>query len=152
MIASTTRNAVLFCAPLLSSASLAVAQENQTQIKKVPIKRTSVASGAEMFKEYCAACHGPNGKGDGPAASALKIPPADLTTLAKRHGGKYPDDYVATALRYGAQGAKAHGSKDMPIWGSLFGSVGGAQKTSDSPEVMLRISNLTEYIKSLQLM
>jgi len=151
MIASTTRGAVLFCALLLSSASLAVAQESQTQVKKVPIQRTSAASGAEMYAQYCAACHGPSGKGDGPAASAFKTPPADLTTLAKRHGGKYPDTYVTTVLDYGVQEAKAHGSKDMPVWGPLFGSI-SSERSVSAQEARLRISNLTEYLKSLQSM
>jgi mono/diheme cytochrome c family protein len=151
MIASTKRGGVLLCALLLSSASLAVAQESQTQIKKVPIQRTSAASGAEMYAQYCAACHGPSGKGDGPAAPAFKTPPADLTTLAKRHGGKYPDDYVVTALQFGVQEAKAHGSKDMPVWGPLLGSI-SSEKGATTTEVKLRISNLTEYLKSLQSM
>ena len=152
MIASTTRGAVLLCALFLSSASLAVAQESHTQVKKAPIQSTSPASGAEMFKTYCAVCHGADAKGDGPAATALKVPPADLTTLAKRHDGNYPDAYVITVLTKGLQNSKAHGSADMPIWGSLFGSIGGASKMQDSPEVKLRISNLSSYIKSLQSM
>ena len=114
------RCAVLLFALMLSVATLAMGQDSQTTIKKVPIKKTSASSGADMYKEYCAACHGPNGKGDGPAASAFKTPPADLTTLAKRRGGNYPDTYVATILQNGVQESKAHGSKDMPVWGPLY--------------------------------
>jgi len=151
MIAWTIRGAGLLCGLLLLSAPLVVAQDSQTQVKKVPIQRTSATSGSEMYAQYCAACHGPSGKGDGPAASAFKVPPADLTTLTKRHGGKYPDSYVATVLQNGVQEAKAHGSKDMPIWGPLFGSIAPTQ-TEASPEVKLRISNLSNYLKSLQSM
>ena len=57
-------------------------QESETNVKKVPIQRTSAASGEEMFDAYCAACHGKDGKGNGPAAAELKMPPPDLTTLA----------------------------------------------------------------------
>lgn len=53
-------------------------------IKHVSVKPTSAASGQEMFTSYCAVCHGTDGKGSGPAASALKVSPSDLTTLAKR--------------------------------------------------------------------
>jgi mono/diheme cytochrome c family protein len=151
MISPALRGAILLSALLLSSASLAFAQESQAQIKKVPIKKTSVTSGAEMFSEYCAACHGPSGKGDGPAASALRIPPANLTTLAQRHGGKFPDSYVATVLDNGVHEAKAHGSKDMPVWGALFGSISGGQSLA-SQEVKLRISNMSEYLRTLQSM
>jgi mono/diheme cytochrome c family protein len=151
MIISNMRGTVLLCAFLLSSASLILAQESNTQVKKVPIQRTSAASGAEMYTQYCAACHGSTGKGDGPAASYYKTPPADLTTLAKRHDEKYPDTYVVTVLQFGVQEAKAHGSKDMPVWGPLFGSISG-QRSASATEVKLRISNLTDYLKSLQAM
>jgi hypothetical protein len=55
-------------------------------------------------------------KGDAPAASALKEPPADLTLLAKNNQRKYP---VVTYVLQSGVGAPAHGSKDMPIWASV---------------------------------
>ena len=75
--------------------ALATAQDqSQDQsgkvIKHVPVKVTSAASGKEMYESYCAVCHGTDGKGNGPAASALKTPSTDLTTLSKNNGGKYP--------------------------------------------------------------
>ena len=93
----------------------AAAQDKQ--IKKEPIQPAPANSGSEMFKQYCAACHGTTGKGDGPAASALKQPPANLTTLTKRHDGKFPEDYVANVLRNGVK-APAHGDAEMPGVGS----------------------------------
>ena len=69
------------------------------QVKEQPIEHREPLSGARMFKEYCAVCHGKGAKGDGPAASALKQAPPDLTTLAKRHGGKFPDHYVEEARK-----------------------------------------------------
>jgi mono/diheme cytochrome c family protein len=137
------RHAALFCFSLLVASALA-AQEKPT-VKKTPIQQTSPVSGKEMYTQYCAACHGADGKGSGPAAVALKTPPADLTTLAKRHDGKYPSDYVATLLRSGT-GAAAHGSSDMPTWGPLF-------KTLDpmhDEKVQQRIRNLNVYLTSLQ--
>jgi mono/diheme cytochrome c family protein len=136
------RLALLF-ALVLTITSLGIAQEKP--IKKGPIQPTSPASGAEMYKAYCAVCHGPDGKGSGPAAAELKTKPADLSTLAKRHGGKFPDDYVATVLRFGVT-APAHGSSDMPTWGPLFSSVSG----HDKAQVDMRISNLIGYMKTLQ--
>src|SRR5579871_4593796 len=73
------------------------AQEKQT-VQKVPVSPTNIASGKEMFNHYCAACHGPSGKGDGPAASTFKKAPRDLTKLARDNGGKYPADHVAATL------------------------------------------------------
>jgi len=39
----------------------------------------AIARGAELYPEHCAACHGSDGRGDGPQAKSLPIPPADLT-------------------------------------------------------------------------
>ena len=91
----------------------------QPAVKKVPITATSPASGQEMFKTYCAACHGLEGKGNGPAAPALKKQPANLTELTQRNGGKFPELKVSGTIR-GDVDMPAHGSRDMPIWGSLF--------------------------------
>src|SRR3954470_15430771 len=61
----------------------------QATIKKEPAKNTLATDGPGMFQSYCSPCHGKSGKGNGPAASALKTKPADLTTVAKRHGGTF---------------------------------------------------------------
>jgi mono/diheme cytochrome c family protein len=76
---------------LLAAASLCFAQgttEKKPEVKKVVIKQTSASSGKEMFTPYCAPCHGVDGAGNGPAASAMKTPPTNLTQLAKKHDGK----------------------------------------------------------------
>ena len=143
MILWIPRSLVALAALLLAFAGRAAAQDQN--IKKVPIQQTSPGSGAEMYKAYCAVCHGKDAKGDGPAAAELKVPPPDLTTLAKRHDGKYPDNYVTSVLRNGAK-APAHGTAEMPVWGPLFESISGG----DQAQVNLRISNLTNYIKTLQ--
>jgi mono/diheme cytochrome c family protein len=126
-------------------------QNDQTQtapeknIKHVPIKATSPVSGKEMYTAYCAVCHGTDGKGGGPAAAALKIPPADLTLLSKGNGGKYPSLKVEASIR-GESALPAHGSKEMPVWGSLFWNMSGGHEG----EVQQRVANLTRYIESLQ--
>jgi len=114
------------------------------QAKQEPVKQTVPLSGASMFKDYCAVCHGKDAKGNGPAASALKHAPANLTTLAKRHDGKFPDLYVEEVLRNGVK-APAHGDAEMPVWGPLFSSM-----DSDPAIMYVRISSLVSYIKSLQ--
>jgi len=105
---------------------------------------TYIPSGQLMYKNYCAACHGADAKGNGPA-STLKASPADLTTLAKRHSGKFPYDYVSTILRFGS-GTTAHGSKDMPTWGPIFYIL----DKNNEAEVRRRIDNLCNYLASLQ--
>jgi mono/diheme cytochrome c family protein len=126
---------------LIVASSLA---QEKDKIKRTPIKDTSPTSGEEMFSSYCASCHGKDAKGNGPAASALKTAPADLTMLAKNNGGKFPSVHVATVLRTGVSGA--HGSSDMPVWGPLFLSLSGG----DQALVDMRISNLIHYLESKQ--
>ena len=128
---------------LLGSLLLA-GQETKTSIKNVPASQTSPASGKEMFDSYCASCHGMDGKGNGPAAPALKMAPADLTLLARKNGGNFPTMRVMSSIRDVTQ--NVHGSKDMPVWGPVLSSV-----SSNNPAVVTqRISNLTGYIESLQ--
>lgn len=138
---------------LVAAVSFAVAQDQnapapaqkQVTVKHVPIKQTSATSGKEMFVNYCAVCHGKDGKGGGPAASALKVPPADLTTLAQKNGGKFDSAHVATVIR-GQAGTPAHGSADMPVWGPLFSSI----SQGHAGEVQQRVANLVKYIETLQ--
>lgn len=136
----------MLLAALFLSLSFAGAQ--QTKIKKAPIRPTPANSGERMYKQYCAACHGKDGKGDGPAVAALKTPPADLTMLAMNNGGKFPAEHVIAVLQMGTAEA-AHGTKDMPVWGPLFYALGGLEPSTDVAQ--LRISNLTNYIKSIQM-
>jgi mono/diheme cytochrome c family protein len=132
----------VFAAALLA-ATLSWGQE--TKIKKTPIQQSNSTSGKQMFGDYCAPCHGISGKGDGPAAPALKTPPADLTQLAKKNNGKFPMDHVMNVLRQGSPSA-SHGNSDMPIWGPLFRSL-----DPTSPVIVdQRIKNLSTYIESLQ--
>lgn len=131
----------------ITLAFCAVASYGQSQtkeVKKAPIGMTSASSGSEMFNSYCAPCHGKDAKGNGPAATALKNPPANLTQLAKKNNGKFPSDHVAEVLRSGVAGA--HGSTDMPVWGPLFAAVSGG----DQSVVQMRIANLIHYLESLQ--
>jgi mono/diheme cytochrome c family protein len=125
----------------LLGSLLLLAQE--TTIKKVPAKPTSAASGKEMFDEYCASCHGMDAKGNGPAAPALKMQPANLTLLAQKNGGEFPTMHVMSSIQDVTQ--NVHGSKDMPVWGPILSAV------SSSPGIAkMRITNLTKYIESLQ--
>jgi len=123
----------------------AAAQEQKPAVKHAPAPQTSAASGKEMFMAYCASCHGKGAKGDGPAATALKDAPADLTMLAKTNGGKYPSDKVMSVLR-GQANLAAHGTQEMPVWGKVFWKMSQGHEG----EVQQRVGNLSHYIESLQ--
>lgn len=106
---------------------------------------TYVPTGQQMFKQYCAACHGSDAKGQGPLAAVLKTPPPDLTALAKRHMGKFPYDYVKSVLEFGP-GPSAHGSSDMPTWGPIF----RFNDKQNERVVQQRIKNLCDFLASIQ--
>ena len=136
--------ALTMCAFMMAAQDQTQGQPEKT-IKHVPVKATSPVSGKEMYTAYCAVCHGADGKGEGPAASALKVAPTDLTLLSKNNGGKYPALKVSSAIR-GEGGIPAHGSKDMPVWGQLFWSMSNGHEG----EVQQRVANLAHYIETLQ--
>jgi mono/diheme cytochrome c family protein len=136
------RPGILLCALLLV---VCAAARQDPIVDKNQIPPSYVPSGKMMYKQYCASCHGLNGKGHGPAASSLNTRPSDLTTLAKRHDGKFPNDYVAGVLRFGRE-FSSHGSSEMPVWGPIFQYV----DNYDENAVRQRIKNLCEYLESMQ--
>ena len=98
-----------------------------------------------MYTNYCAPCHGADGRGYGPVASSLKAQPTDLTGLAKANHGKYPDTHVVSVMRFGTE-VSAHGSANMPVWGEVFGKM---SKTNPQ-ETELRTTNLSRYLETIQ--
>jgi mono/diheme cytochrome c family protein len=136
-----TRRLVSFGLLILMAGTLR-AQDKPTAVGQAP---SPAASGKKTYVHYCASCHGSDARGNGPAAPVLKTTPPDLTTLAKRHGGKFPYDYVFNVLRFGTRFA-SHGSSDMPIWGPIFGSM----ENYDEVAVRKRIKDLSDYLASLQ--
>jgi mono/diheme cytochrome c family protein len=122
---------------------LALGGHAQAQVKREPIKPIDSVNGSATFKAYCAQCHGVSGRGDGPAAKALKTPPPDLTTLAKRNSGQFPAGAVKQMIN-GDTMSPAHCSPEMPMWGPVFRSV-------ENPSVAeLRVTNLVKYIEGIQ--
>jgi len=107
---------------------------------------TDVFSGSETYRTYCAVCHGTKGKGDGKLADILRVRPPDLTLLAKRNGGRYPDDKVHRMID-GRNPVKGHGGADMPVWGDAFRN---ASDSYSDAKVKEKIDALVEYLKSIQ--
>ena len=136
---------VLVLISVFADAQNQAPAESGTKVRHVPITSTSPASGKEMYENYCAVCHGTDGKGNGPAAPALKAAPPDLTELAKKSGGKFPSAHVSAVIR-GQADLASHGSKDMPVWGPLFSNISGGHEG----QVQQRVANLVSYIDSIQ--
>ncbi len=126
---------------LLSVAVFACAQiSNQQQPAIRPV------DGASIFRNYCAACHGLDGRGHGPVSKALKQEVPDLTRLSLRNNGVFPALHVRTIIMFGADELlPAHGSKEMPIWGSIFHDIEFDQDLGN-----VRLENITKYLMSIQ--
>jgi mono/diheme cytochrome c family protein len=116
----------------------------EKKIQRVPAKPTTDISGDALYKEYCATCHGMNGKGGGPAAAALKVPVPDLTKVSARNGGQFPKIKVMRVIR-GQDVVAAHGSTEMPVWGPIFRSM-----TTSEGQTSLRVANLADFVEKLQ--
>lgn len=123
---------------------VAIAQQSPVSIR---VNETPATSGKQLFVSYCAQCHGMDGRGHGPAAPALKMPPADLTMMSRNNQGKFPADHLTSVLRFGSE-MPAHGSAEMPVWGPMLTRMD--QNDNDHAKAELRISNLKHYIETLQ--
>jgi mono/diheme cytochrome c family protein len=112
-----------------------------------PGQETSfTGTGADLYKTYCAGCHGQTGTGDGPLARNMKKPPPDLTLLAKQNGGVFPSALVYKIIE-GREITPGHGGPDMPAWGSVFKA---SQSGPSEQAVKGRIEALVRHVQSLQ--
>jgi mono/diheme cytochrome c family protein len=107
-----------------------------------------VRGGYQDFVRYCSACHGIDARGDGPAASALQPPPADLTRIAQRRGGHFPVAEIRASID-GRTGVPAHGRRDMPVWGERFEEMVGGGSLGEAV-ARNKLQRLIEYLQSIQ--
>ena len=126
------------------ASGTARAQPAPASVKMVPVRPTQSLLGKDVYREYCAVCHGIAGKGDGPAAGAFKVQPSDLTQIARKNGGKYPELRVQHIIKGDADQPIAHGTREMPVWGYLF------QHMTANQDPALRVYNLVKYIEGMQ--
>lgn len=111
------------------------------------------AKGRVTYRVYCASCHGTMGKGDGSVAKYLKVPPSDLTGIRARHEGEFPRDEIAATID-GRSAVKAHGSREMPVWGDVFQSPLSETERGPAEEGEVRaqrkIDELVLFLESIQ--
>lgn len=131
---------------LAAAVAVGMGYADQSRSKIViPVNKTSPTSGKQMYTSYCAPCHGVDGKGHGPASAALKSEPTDLTGLASKNHGKFPDTHIISVLQFGSD-VPAHGSAEMPVWGPILGNM----NKTNLQDKQLRMSNLSRYLESIQ--
>jgi len=103
-------------------------------------------AGSFTYKTYCATCHGKDARGDGPLADKLRFVPPDLTGLARRNGGAYPDELVHRIID-GRKAVKGHGGPDMPVWGDAFKNT---ESGYSEDKVREKIQGLVEFLRTIQ--
>ena len=138
----TVRNLIrsmldLILVVLFSASTSLPAQSKQDEKDPAWVKR-----GRALYVQYCIACHGPSGKGDGPVAAAFKEPPADLTTISYRYKG-FPTDRVMNWID-GEKAGTPHGTREMPVWGKRF------RQEKGSGGALGDVYALSQYVKSIQ--
>ncbi|MDH4063754.1 MAG: cytochrome c [Acidobacteriota bacterium] len=134
---------VIAALALVGAPAMALSAGGQGAGKPAATSRGPVEEGAELYRAYCAACHGDKGKGDGPVASALRTTPTNLTRLTAANRGTFPAQRVAMVVEFGVM-VPAHGTTDMPTWGNTFRAMG------DETLVRQRVTALTRYLESIQ--
>lgn len=124
-------------APQSATKTQTTKQEQERLIESI--------QGPALYQTYCASCHGKDAKGDGTMAKSLKVPPADLTRISAHNGGKFPLMHIERIISGEDQTASGHGSREMPVWGSIF-----SQVTRDQDLGRVRIDNLARYLRDIQ--
>jgi mono/diheme cytochrome c family protein len=136
--------ALLLALGVLLSSVRSQETQPKPQQNKTPERLIVSVKGPDLFRAYCASCHGADAKGNGPVAPALNSKPADLTTIAERNGGIFPTQRMRTIIA-GDEIIIAHGSREMPIWGPIFHQVEWDQDLGE-----VRLQNLIKYLQSIQ--
>jgi mono/diheme cytochrome c family protein len=101
--------------------------------------------GSELYKAYCATCHGKDAKGKGPMAASLKTAPPDLTGISARNGGTFPFLRIQKIIAGEEQAPGSHGSRQMPVWGPIFSEVSWDQDLG-----RVRVYSLAMYLEGIQ--
>src|SRR5262245_48931905 len=137
---------------VLAIAALALAgcasERDRLRQEIVPTRQQVLREGQHMYERACASCHGVDARGDGPVAPTLKVPPSDLTTLARSHGGVFPRDQVI-AIVSGTTPIAAHGTAEMPVWRLRFGPSSGAAAAA-ALRTRRWLEGMVDYLETLQ--
>jgi len=137
-----------FVAALLGARTIAAAE---------PASESPEQAGARLYARYCASCHGVGGHGDGPLVRVLTVKPADLTRLGEKYGRTLPSESIAAFID-GRSNVKAHGPREMPVWGKrLYRGKPGQAPAPDTPSGQLReearrgaIELIIAYLQTIQ--
>jgi mono/diheme cytochrome c family protein len=123
---------------------MAYVESLQLPVEQAAQARTAEpTSGAQLFRSYCASCHGENARGAGPMSAHLRSTVPDLTTFSARNGGMFPAERVRQMIE--GRGPAAHGDRSMPVWGDVFLRQEVAGETAAT-----RIDSIVTFLQSIQ--
>jgi hypothetical protein len=114
-----------------------------------PERSPGQMTGMELYQQLCSSCHGVSGHGDGPVSSLIKIGVPDLTRIAERDGGEFPTEDVRRTID-GRWDHRAHGARDMPVWGWQFYDSSATNDAEERARVDAMIDRLVGYLRSIQ--
>jgi mono/diheme cytochrome c family protein len=130
---------------VLAAALSACAAGEPNRVRRLS---REAAAGEAIYKVSCGACHGVDGRGTGPVAPLLTVPVPDLTRIAQRRGGEFPELEIFRIID-GQSEMASHGARHMPVWGyEFFGE-------DEDDEVAHRratekVDRLVAYLRSIQ--
>ena len=128
-------NAILIVGATLSLLAFAARAEESPAAQR----------GHNLYEQFCMDCHGMKGLGDGVLAEDLKVAPADLTTIALRRKGVFPDVEIREIID-GRRRVRAHGPLNMPLWGKTFGMGVASAGGQTEAETRDKINALVDYL------
>lgn len=108
-----------------------------------------IAGGEIEYQNYCAICHGVDGRGYGIMAKFLTVQPSDLTRMAKKNAGRFPFWQVYRTID-GREEVRGHGTRDMPVWGARFRADAKGDDTGSRSQIAGRILSLAFYLQHIQ--
>jgi len=103
-------------------------------------------SGEQLYQRFCAACHGMQGRGDGPAAASFRVEVPDLTQTASRTHGTREQIMRIIDGRYIIG---AHGTRIMPVWGEELARLEIGNPDAERTSQVI-IGRLADYVTKLQ--
>jgi len=128
----------------LLAGGLSLAQSSRRD-KPTPAPLITSIQGPELYRAYCASCHGAGAKGDGVMTASLRVKPSDLTRIAARNGGKFPLMRIERIISGEELPPTGHGASDMPVWGPIFSHIDRDQDLGP-----VRIDNLARFLRGIQ--
>jgi mono/diheme cytochrome c family protein len=139
-----TNGRLILCVAILVVISICLC------LRRAPAQEIEVIMAGELeYQQYCAVCHGVDGKGYGIMRKFLTVEPSDVTQVAKKNGGRFPFWQIYRIID-GREEVRGHGTREMPVWGARFRSQAGGDDAGSRSQVAGRILALVFYLEQIQ--